>query len=41
MFDEAGVKVRYVTCDIVAPEIFMNAELFDAIVFLNSNKTNK
>lgn len=39
MFDEAGVKVRYVTCDIVAPEIFMNAELFDAIIFLNSEKS--
>ncbi len=40
MFLETGVKVRYVTCDIVAPEIFMNAELFDAIVFLNSKKTD-
>lgn len=38
MFLEAGVKQRFITCDIVAPEIFMNAELFDAIVFLNSNK---
>jgi dCMP deaminase len=38
MFKEAGVKVRYIECDIVAPEIFMNAELFDAIVFLNSTK---
>lgn len=37
MFDEAGVRVRYVSCNIVAPEIFMNAELFDAMVFLNSN----
>ncbi len=38
MFKEAGVKIRYHTCDIIAPEIFMNAELFDAIVFLNSKK---
>lgn len=38
MFQEAGVKMRYLTCDVVAPEIFMNAELFDAIVFLNSKK---
>jgi hypothetical protein len=35
MFNEANVKTRYVVCDIVAPEIFMNGELFDAIVFLN------
>jgi len=35
MFAEANVKTRYVTCDIVAPEIFMNGELYDAIVFLN------
>jgi dCMP deaminase len=38
MFEEARVKVRYVECNIVAPEIFMNAELFDAIVFLNLQK---
>ncbi|MBR3091024.1 MAG: CMP deaminase [Bacteroidetes bacterium] len=37
MFNEANVKLRYLTCNIVAPEIFMNAKLFDAMVFLNSN----
>jgi len=40
MFAEANVQLRYVTCDIVAPEIFLNAELFDAIVFLNSDKNS-
>lgn len=38
MFNEAKVKMRYHTCDVIAPEIFMNAELYDAIVFLNSKK---
>jgi dCMP deaminase len=38
MFREAGVKVSYITCDIIAPEIFMNSELYDAIIFLNSKK---
>jgi dCMP deaminase len=40
MFEEARVLLRYVTCDIVVPEIFLNAELFDAIVFLNSKRDN-
>jgi dCMP deaminase len=36
MFKEAGVAVRFVECEIVAPEIFMNGILYDAaVVFLN------
>jgi len=38
MFEEANIKFRYICCDIVAPEIFMNSELFDATVFLNKSK---
>ena len=28
MFKEAGIKVRYIKCDLVAPEIYMNGESF-------------
>lgn len=35
MFEESGVKVRFVTCDIVVPEIFLNGEIHDAVVYLN------
>ena len=35
MFTEAGVKVRFVTCDIVIPEIFMNEQIFPAAISLN------
>lgn len=38
MFEEAGVNVRYITCDIVAPEIYMNAQILDAVVYLNKDK---
>lgn len=37
MFLEAGVKLRFHSCDVVAPEIFMNGKKHDAIVFLNSD----
>jgi dCMP deaminase len=35
MFLEAGVKVRYVTCDVVVPEIYMNGKIHDAVIYLN------
>ncbi len=35
MFLEAGVKLRFVTCDIVVPEIYMNGIIHDALIFLN------
>jgi dCMP deaminase len=39
MFEEAGVTIKYVDCEIVAPEIFMNGILYDAAVtFLNKKK---
>ncbi len=41
MFKEASIKMRYLTCNIVAPEIFMNAKLFDAMVFLNSKNNEE
>ncbi len=37
MFLEAGVKVRYITCDIVIPEIYMNGRINNAAVILNAN----
>ena len=36
MFMEAGVKMRYLTCDIVVPEIYMNGKILDAVVNLNT-----
>ena len=38
MFLEAGVKVRYIVCDIVTPEIFMNGILYPAAISLNKEK---
>jgi len=38
MFDEAGVNLRYVECDIVVPEIYMNGLHHDAVVNLNNRK---
>lgn len=35
MFVESGVKLRFVTCDIVIPEIYMNGLHHDALVHLN------
>lgn len=35
MFLESGVKTRYITCDIVIPEIFMNGKKLDAVIELN------
>ena len=36
MFKEAGVNIRYIECQIVVPEIYMNGIIYDAaIVFLN------
>jgi len=38
MFLEAGVRLRYVSCNIVIPEIYMNGRIHDAAIFLNQNK---
>lgn len=35
MFLEAGIIARYLTLDIVAPEIYMNGDYLDAVVNLN------
>ncbi len=35
MFLESGVKMRFLTCDIVVPEIYMNAKIHNAQVYLN------
>ena len=35
MFEEAGVKVRFVDCDVVVPEIYMNGRIHEEVVFLN------
>ncbi|MGE5479284.1 MAG: deoxycytidylate deaminase [Chloroflexota bacterium] len=35
MFLEAGVKVSYLTCDIVVPEVFMNGKIHRAAMELN------
>jgi dCMP deaminase len=37
MFEESGVKLRFVTCNIVMPEIYMNGILHDAIEILNKD----
>jgi dCMP deaminase len=39
MLKEAEVSIRFIECDIVAPEIYMNGQIHDAVVFLN--KENK
>lgn len=35
MFEEAGVKLRFVSCNVVVPEIYMNGQIHDAVEFLN------
>lgn len=35
MFYEAAVKLRFVTCDTIAPEIYMNGKIQQEVVFLN------
>jgi dCMP deaminase len=35
MFEEASVKLRFVTCNIVVPEIYMNSIHHDAVEYLN------
>lgn len=35
MFAEAGVRVRYVHCNVVVPEIYMNGKIHDAVEHLN------
>jgi len=35
MFLEAGVRLRYVTCNIVVPEIYMNGMIHNAYEYLN------
>ena len=37
MFEEAGVEVEYIESDIVIPEIYMNAKMYDAAVYLNKS----
>ena len=38
MFLESGVRLKFITCDIVVPEIYMNGMNHDALVFLNNKK---
>lgn len=38
MFEESGVKVRFVECDVVVPEIYMNGIIHDAYQYLNHSK---
>ena len=35
MFLEAGVRLRFVSCDVVVPEIYMNGKIHDAAINLN------
>jgi len=35
MLLEAGVKLRFVECDVVVPEIYMNGIIHDAVIYLN------
>lgn len=35
MFEESGVKVRLVECNLIAPEIYMNAVIHNAAEYLN------
>lgn len=39
MLNEVGVKIRFMECDVVVPEIYMNGKIHDAVVYLN--KENK
>ncbi len=41
MFLESGVKTRFITCDVVNPEIYMNGKVLPANVYLNSNLINE
>lgn len=36
MFSETGVRVRYVHCNVVVPEIYMNSKIHDAVEYLNN-----
>ncbi|MCX6154733.1 MAG: deaminase [Candidatus Kapabacteria bacterium] len=36
MLAEAGVQLRWEECDIIIPEIYMNAELYNAAISLNN-----
>lgn len=38
MFLEAGVRLRYVTCNIVVPEIYMNGIIHNAYEYLNKSE---
>ncbi|MDQ1265742.1 MAG: dCMP deaminase [Bacteroidota bacterium] len=40
MLSEAGIKVRYVECNIIAPEVYMNGIIHEAAVTLNKTKEN-
>ncbi len=40
MFLEAGVKARYVDCDIVVPEVYMNETFADFVVELNKKEVD-
>jgi dCMP deaminase len=35
MFEEAGVKVRFITCEAIVPEIYMNGIIHEKVLFLN------
>ncbi len=35
MFSEAGVRVRYIKCNVAVPEIYMNGKIYENIEFLN------
>lgn len=37
MFEEAGVELESIECDLVVPEVYMNGILYDAAVNLNKN----
>jgi len=41
MFEEANVKVRWVKCNIVNPEIYMNGKILPANIYLNEDKFEK
>lgn len=41
MFREAGVKLRYVECNIVVPEIYMNGIIHNAYQYLNQEENGE
>lgn len=41
MFLEAGVRLRFVTCNLAVPEIYMNGIIHDAVEFLNKKQKDK